>query len=144
MLLLVCASCCFLHSAFHSPQPAEDAKKMDETGTLEGVAAGKLQIKNAKAEVWNVSLANNAKVMVSGTAEADFLKAGLTVKFSADLDEKGAFKGEDVSEIEIFTPQGKTSLGLFPQGSDSDAKPLKKIEAGSYDIRGQDRQLQRQ
>lgn len=111
-----------------------DAKSAEESGKIEGVSGAGVQIKNIKSETWNIAVSPQSAVSVTGTALPEYLKPGLTVKFTAEVDGTGAMQGE-ISELEIFTPVGKNSLGLFATGGAEDAKPVKKLEAGTYEIR---------
>jgi|GEM_PF-2153656 len=109
---------------------------LSESGRIEAVGPGMLKMKTDNA-VWVVSIGRGqSKVQVEGTAEPDYLRAGLPVKFVGEIaDAKGALKGE-IAELEIFSPQGKTAIGLFNKGGDAGAKPVKTFGPGEYEIRG--------
>src|SRR5829696_3381247 len=64
----------------------------EEKGTIEQLAPGKLQLKNGKNEIWNVSFGPNTKLSVTGTAEMDYLRPGLNVKFQGEIDSKGTLQ----------------------------------------------------
>jgi len=115
-------------------QQPPQAKTLEESGTIEAVAQGGFRMKTGKSETWNISLKQGAKVQVDGNAETSYLRAGLNVRFKGEVDKKGVLQAE-VTELEIFTPQGKSAFGFFEE-SGADAKPIRNAGAGSYDLRG--------
>ncbi len=93
-----------------------------------------LRIKVSDSDMWLVEIKpGETKIEVNGTAEAAYLRAGLTVRFEGEIDKKGNLQAE-VSELELFTPQGKNGLGLFVDDSPT-AKPVPKAPPGKYDVR---------
>ena len=108
-------------------------KTLDEKGTVKGVVDGKIQFEADKGGIWWIQLSGDTKLRVEGTAETSYLRGGLAVRFTGEFDKKGALS-EEIKEIEIFTPQGKNGLGLFPDADST--KPVRNAPAGSYDIRG--------
>ena len=107
---------------------------LEASGTLEAVRGNVLEVKTPMLEIWHVQIDPQAKVQVNGTAELDYLRPGLAVRFSGEIDKKGNLQGE-VKDLEIFTPR-KGDLGLFETGAAEDAKPVRNAGAGSYQIRG--------
>ena len=67
-------------------------------------------------------------------AEPGYLRSGLHIRFDGEMDKKGNLQA-DITEVELFTPQGKNGLGLFADKSPT-AKPISKAPPGKYDIRG--------
>ena len=135
VLLGLCSIAMFSDAQSQQPWDKKaDHKSAEESGSIEAIASVGVQIKNAKSETWNLAVSPDSTVSVTGTAAPEYLKAGLTVKFTAEIDGTGAMQGE-IEELEIFTPAGKNSLGLFATGGGDDAKPVKKLEAGTYDIK---------
>jgi hypothetical protein len=130
ILLLLAFDCVSGHAQQQPPQP----KTLEETGTIESVAQGGFIMKTAKSETWNIQLKPGAKVLVDGNAETNYLRPGLNIRLTGEIDKKGALQAE-VTELEIFTPQGKTGNGFFADGA-PDAKPVRNAAAGSYEIRG--------
>jgi hypothetical protein len=57
----------------------------------------------------------------------------LHIRFDGEMDKKGNLQA-DITEVELFTPQGKNGLGLFADKSPT-AKPIAKAPPGKYDIR---------
>lgn len=113
-----------------------DAQVYENEGTVMGVVPGGIQMLTERDSAWLIQVVpRQSQVKVTGTAEPGFLRSGLFVKFSGEIDAKGVLQGE-VKEMEIVTPAGKNSMGVFASGSDENAKPIAKLEPGTYDIRG--------
>lgn len=113
-----------------------DAQMFEHEGTVVGVMPGGVQMLTERDSAWVVQvLPRGTQVKVTGTAEPAFLRNGLYVKFSGDLDAKGVVQGE-IKTLEIATPTGKTPVGIFAIGAEENAKPVSKLEAGAYEIRG--------
>jgi len=113
---------------------AQEQNAWSQQGTIQDVSATMVSIKTGADQVWLVRVDPKAKVQVEGTAEAGYLHAGLNVRFSGEIDKKGALQS-DITQLEIFTPQDKRSIGLFPAGGGPDAKPVRVVAAGKYEIR---------
>jgi hypothetical protein len=62
---------------------------------------------------WMIWLNEQTKVTLTGTASPDFLRSGLYVSFTADLDKRGFIK-DKVSQLTIFTPTNENGVGVFP------------------------------
>lgn len=85
------------------------------TGTIAGVGRGRIQMVTVTQQKWLVAVSPQAVVHVTGTAEPDFLRPGMFVRFTAALDKKG--KGQEpVSELTIFTPSAEMGIGVWPEG----------------------------
>jgi len=85
------------------------------TGTIAGVGRGQIQIVTVTQQKWLVAVSPQALVHVTGTAEPDFLRPGMFIRFTAALDKKG--KGQEpVSELTIFTPSAEMGIGVWPEG----------------------------
>ncbi len=121
------------------PIPARlppDASFFEEDGTVLGVMPNLVQVITPTAGTWWVQVVpGKTQIKITGMAEPTFLHGGIFVKFSGEIDAKGMMLSE-VKEMEIFTPTGKNSSGVFSSGADEKAKPINKFEAGTYDIRG--------
>jgi hypothetical protein len=105
----------------------------DIKGTVEGVMRGRIGLIDGTKQPWIVAVPNNAKVHVTGTAKADFLRPGLFVEFKGEIDNRGTVK-EKVAELTIVTPTQDKPIGIFPDDSKaSDAKPGKdKADKGGF------------
>jgi hypothetical protein len=85
------------------------------TGTIAGVGRGQIQIVTVTQQKWLVAVSPQAVVHVTGTAEPDFLRPGMFIRFTAALDKKG--KGQEpVGELTIFTPSAEMGIGVWPEG----------------------------
>lgn len=115
-------------------QQQPQGRPVDESGTVEGVQNGLLQVK-AGDNLYVVKPGPMAKVSYEGTADADFLKPKTNVKFSGAIDAEGNLQAE-IAEMEIYVPQSKTDAGLFNPSDGADAKPQRNAEAGTYLIKG--------
>jgi len=134
--LVFCASSVVLAQKPRQQQQPPERREWDDTGTVEGVVGNAVQMMSSKSEPWAVQvLPGQSKVTIEGTAEPSFLRGGVNIRFDGEVDAKGALQGE-IAELEVYTPQGKTDAGLFPQGADEQAKPIAKLVAGSYTIKG--------
>jgi len=87
-------------------------------GTIQAVTRGRIQMATDSpdaAKSWTVMVDPKAVVHVTGTAEPDFLRAGLSVRFTAELDKGGVAK-EKVQQLTIFTPSPENPPGVRPEG----------------------------
>ena len=118
------------------PKLPDGSDIFDESGTVLAVMPGVVQVLTETKGTWLVQvMPGKSLVKITGSAEPTFLHGGIFVKFSGEIDDKGVLK-EEVKELEIFTPMGKSSSGVFASGADEKAKPINKLAAGTYDIRG--------
>lgn len=114
----------------------QGAEMYENEGTVMGIVPGGIQMLTERDSAWLIQVVpRQSQVKVTGTAEPGFLRSGLFIKFSGEIDAKGVLQGE-IKEMEIVTPAGKNSMGVFASGSDDTAKPISKLEPGTYDIRG--------
>ena len=109
--------------------------KLEAKGKVVGVSGGAVQLRTEREEPWIVKVVpGKTSVQVTGEADVSFLRPGQFLKFVGEIDEKGALQ-DDLEELDIFTPAGKVSPGLYQQGAGEDAKPMRKFAAGSYEVR---------
>jgi hypothetical protein len=131
--------------------PTED---FEAVGTLEGIAPGMIRMTTNANQNWTIKLQPpQTKVELSGTAGPEFLKSGMCVKFTGEVDKQGNVK-EKVAQLTVFTPSKDSSLGLSQAGAGASddhfgagaapaagGKPAAKasagIEPGSYAIAAQ-------
>jgi hypothetical protein len=89
-------------------------------GTVEAIGRGVIQILTDSNQPWMVWVAPEAKIHVVGTAEADFVRPGMFIRFTTEVDKrtKGRIT-EKVEELTIFTPfRGPSdAVGLWPEGT---------------------------
>ena len=95
-------------------QPATDPFAAE--GTVHGVMPGQIQMMTATNQPWIVFLDPMSKVHVRGTAEPDFLKRGMFIRFSAQLDKRGKSQSP-IAELTVFTPSAETPVGIWPAGA---------------------------
>lgn len=127
------ASFSFVHAQGWMPQ---NATMFEKSGTVAGVLPNTIQMVTDRKAKWLIQvMPGETQVKVTGTATPGFLHAGLFVRFSAEIDDAGLLKNE-IKELEIFTPFGKNSTGVFINAADENAKPVGKIVAGNYEIKG--------
>lgn len=118
------------------PKPA----LVEADGTIALVSPMGVRITTSTNQVWLFRVNPKTEVQVTGTAEADFLRPGLFIEFTAEVDRKGTATGE-VTELTIFAPTMQKFPGLFPAGGftpqpDPTAKPDPKAPT-SYKVMGQ-------
>ena len=81
-------------------------------GTIETVAPAALEVAAKKGnEHWSVGVQPSTKVIVQGTADASFLKAGMAVEFKTELDVHDVPK-EPIRELKIIAPPAESELGI--------------------------------
>ena len=85
-------------------------------GVVQAVRPGAIQLLTNTNQTWIVFVDPKAKISVTGTAEADFLKPGLFVQFSVELDKRGKAQAP-VGELTIFTPSEQAQIGIWPVDS---------------------------
>src|SRR5689334_17872383 len=77
---------------------------LNDTSTLyKADNPGLIIIKSSSGDFWNVMVNRDTEVNVEGTAQADYLRPGVSVRFFGEMDKKGVLKGE-VQELQIYTP----------------------------------------
>jgi hypothetical protein len=107
---------------------------LEDSASMEIYRAGFLQIRDSKnMDVWILKILPETTVSVSGEAELDYLRPGLSIQFDNDLDKKGQLVNP-ISEIELLP--NRTTLGLFAADDDADARPIRNPEPGAYRFRG--------
>jgi hypothetical protein len=119
---------------FQAPQ---NSREYEDTGLLEGVQHHFIQIRDSKNDAWVLETNDGTKITVTGEADRECLHSpSLHVQFTGQIDKKGVLQKE-VEEIEIFSAEGKASLGLFvPAEGDAPAKSVRGATAGSFLIKG--------
>ncbi len=108
---------------------------LSEKGTFQGSSGNSMKVL-LNSEPWLIELQPpDTKVSVTGEAEPDFLRPGLHIKFSGELDKKGTALAKEIESVEIFTPAGKGGIGAF-ESADAEAKPIAKPADGTtYEFR---------
>jgi hypothetical protein len=107
----------------------------DDKGKVEAVQADVIKFRDSKNEVWLLKINQQTQITVKGQAEAGYLRPGMSLQFTGQIDKKGVLK-DPVDKIEIFTPQGKMSHGLFAPTDEQGLKPVRNPGAGTFLIKG--------
>ncbi len=84
---------------------------------------GRIQILTDSTQNWLVLVDPKTIVRVVGTAEPDFLRAGMFIRFTAEVDNRGMAK-EKLKQLTIFTPSQQNFPGIWLEGQGpADDKP---------------------
>jgi hypothetical protein len=99
----------------------KELKDVTVDGTLEGVQGNLLQVKATAGHPYWVALQPGfSKLGVTGTAQPDYLKAGMLVSFTADLPkEKKGEVDEPLTDLAIIAPGENSQPGLFNEDRDN-------------------------
>jgi len=81
--LIGCAMTWTTASPAHAQVPP-GATALEETGAVTQARQDTLQIKSAAGELWFVLINRDTRVRIDGTAEPDYLHAGVSVRLSAE------------------------------------------------------------
>jgi hypothetical protein len=84
-------------------------------GTVRAIMPGRIQMLSDSGQNWTVAVDPKAVVHVTGTAEPDFLRPGLFIRFKAEIDQRGTAK-EKLRELTIFRPSREDLPGIRPEG----------------------------
>ena len=90
-----------------------------QEGTIEKVVQGGL-VMSTKGGMVNVAVGPATKVHLTGSAETSFIKKGVQIEFTGEVDKKHAV-AEKISSLTVVTLTPQRLAGLFPEGSDSAA-----------------------
>ncbi len=90
-------------------------EKFATVGTVEGIVPGKIFITTVSNQNWIIWLQPTTIIHVTGTAEADFIRAGHFIKFTAEVSRRGNIK-EKIDNLTITTPTEFDPLGVWPEG----------------------------
>ncbi len=100
-------------------------------GKIVSLSNGVIQWTDAsKAEMYAI-YAEPTAIKVTGEAEPSFLRAGLYVRFGAEITKRGKIV-DDIEELTIFTPGNGYTVGVFEDGP---VDP--KAAANKYFVAGQ-------
>jgi len=91
-----------------------------------------LQVQNKSGDTWLMKVEAPAEMItVRGTAQPNFLRKGMFVRFTAKLNEKGVIE-TPVEELFVFTPHQGFKLGIILESADEPAdENAKKIRRRS-------------
>jgi hypothetical protein len=114
------AACCLLAClpALDTLAAGEPAAKKGKTqtaavnGTIDSVDSDGIHVSARRGRKWLVRAQSGARLVIIGTATADYLKPGLVLQFKAELDDDGKTT-DKISEVTIVTPNADNPLGCF-------------------------------
>ncbi len=108
----------------------------EDDATVELVERSAIKIRDSKNDDWILQFNNDTKIRVTGEADREWVRQGVHVKFTGEVDKKGALQ-KDVEEIEIISAEDRSSLGLFtPAEGDTPGKAVRGSAAGTFVIKG--------
>jgi len=96
-----------------SRNPGVPMQPIKTSGTLVSANQGQLQLATNTNQTIYVVLGQETEVSVTGTAEQDYLKSGVTVEFVAEIDKAHAVK-EKINKMVVVSPTSDRPVGLFP------------------------------
>jgi hypothetical protein len=102
-----------------------EKKNIKLDGTIEEMQGPIAKIVDKNNVEWLVSVDKNTKFTYSATAEPDWLKPGMWVRFKAKFNSQGEPQSIP-SEITVFTPKKTDKLGVFSTSSGTIANPFTK------------------
>jgi hypothetical protein len=95
-------------------QPEVPRENMEASGTVKGIQRGVIHLVTDAGDQWlvQVQAARPQDISFTGTAESDFIKPGMWVRFQTKLSRRGD-AAEPVDSLEIFTPREGYEPGLY-------------------------------
>jgi hypothetical protein len=95
----------------------ENRERLSATGKLRDMKGGAIQLVTEEAETWAVKLPGQKKdITYNAATDVDFLRPGLNIRFSADINRKGEVVST-IGSIMVFTPLEARDIGLTPEGA---------------------------
>ncbi len=85
-------------------------------GTVEKIVAGGVVMTTKDGQALNVVVTQATKLHLTGSATADFIKQGVAVEFTAEVDKTRTVK-EKVASLTVVTLSTERPAGLFAEGS---------------------------
>jgi hypothetical protein len=106
---------------------------IDVSGTIEGIAPGRIQVLADSNQMVMIALSPKTKIQVTGEAGAEFLRPGMYVQLKAEVDKRGVV-ADKIDGLTIITPSPQKLPGIFHQpGAEAttpDGFPAGKAGAG--------------
>jgi hypothetical protein len=134
-LVIGLGSACSASLALAQFEAPQDSLSFEDEGSIDGMQGELVRMRDSKSDTWVLKLDDATKVVVEGEADPGYLRPGVFVEFTGQIDRKGALQ-EPIEEIAITSAQGKNSMGLFAEDDEEGLKPLKLPAPGTYRIRG--------
>ncbi|MBN2474696.1 MAG: hypothetical protein JXB62_08810 [Pirellulales bacterium] len=85
-------------------------------GSVEAVGRGAIRMLTTSNQVWMVWIDPKAVIHVSGTAEPDFVRPGMFIRFTAEIDKRGDAQNK-IDKLTLFTPSKENPVGIWPEGA---------------------------
>ena len=103
--------------------PGMNGTPFDATGTIETIAAGRIQMTDAAGTKRIIVVNNQTTFKTTGDAAADFLNnSGLCVQFKGEVDAKGNVSGK-VDELTLVSVSKENTPGVYSESSGEAIKP---------------------
>ena len=99
--------------------PQMPTESFAATGTIEAIGQGVFRVLTTSDQQWMIWVDQKTKIHVTGTAEADFVRPGMFIKFKADVDKNGNALAKG-GNLTLFTPSLENPVGIWPEGAGSD------------------------
>lgn len=100
---------------FGRNREAPRGERVEAMGTIEGMAAGAFRVKTMTGENWVFRVAPNSRIRIVGHAQPDFLKPGMFIQFTGQVDKRGTEVAGEIAKLVIFTPYPQKMPGAFPE-----------------------------
>jgi hypothetical protein len=108
-------------------QQIQQYQMMEIQGVLENMARGRLVVIDDKNQTWQIAVPTTAQLHILGTANADCLRNGMLIEFTAEIDDHGALK-EKIGELTVISPSPDKQMGLFPADAADEKKEDPAVE----------------
>ena len=93
--------------------PGMQMQPIKTGGTFIAGAQNQIQLSTNQGQTIYVVVRNDTQVSVTGTAEQDYLKSGVTVEFVGEVDKTHTVK-DKITHLLIVSPTTDRPVGLFP------------------------------
>jgi hypothetical protein len=94
----------------------------EESGTLDAIGQGKIKIIDSKGNERIITINQQTAIKTTGEATVDYLKNGITVEFTAEVDPKGNTTGK-IEELKIITLTKDHPAGVTSENGEPTPKP---------------------
>jgi hypothetical protein len=85
---------------------------VNEEGTIEAISQGEIKMVSKVNQPVRIMILPATVIHLTGTASPDYIRKGVYVQFTADVDSKHAVK-EKISHLTVFTPTREKGAGLI-------------------------------
>jgi hypothetical protein len=102
-----------------------ERKNVQVKGSIEGVERGIAKVVDDDKGEWLVKMDNKATFTYSATAEPEWLRRGMWVRFTIKFNAKGEPQ-ETLKDVVVFTPKKEDKLGVYNQNKSPITNPFTK------------------